>query len=170
MEAGLPKEKQPHKEQIKVTDKRIFTADGEIREEFREQIKPADPVTAPPPPPKAEERQPDRRAEGKTATPPQDGDRRGRTLADKANNPGTPFTNFVEPLVIQAYMNLGLLSNPYQPQAQAKIDVASARQMIDILALLQEKTIGNLTPDEEDFLNTHLGELKLAYVKRTKSI
>jgi hypothetical protein len=42
--------------------------------------------------------------------------------------------------------------------------------MIDILTLLQEKTAGNLTPDENDFLETHLSELKLAYVQRTKSI
>jgi len=167
VEAGLPKEKQPQKEQIKVTDKRIFTADGDIREEFREQIKPADPAAAPPPP-SVEEKPPDRRAQDKPATPPPSGDRRGRTMADKASNPGTPFTNFVEPLIAQAYMSLGMLANPYQPQA--KIDVASARQMIDILTLLHEKTLGNLTPDEEDFLNTHLGELKLAYVKRTKSL
>jgi uncharacterized protein DUF1844 len=167
VEAGLPKEKQPQTEQIKVTDKRIFTADGDIREEFREQIKPADPAAAPPPR-EPEEKQADRRAPGKPATPPPSGERRGRTMADKASNPGTPFTNFVEPLIAQAYMSLGMLANPYQPQA--KIDVASARQMIDILALLHEKTLGNLTPDEEDFLNTHLGELKLAFVKRTKSL
>ena len=79
MEAGLPKEKQPHKEQIKVTDKRIFTADGEIREEFREQIKPADPAPALAPL-KAEERQPERRAEGKPSTPPLGGDRQGRRV------------------------------------------------------------------------------------------
>jgi hypothetical protein len=167
VEAGLPKEKQPQREQIKVTDKRIFTADGDIREEFREQIKPADPAAAPPPP-KPEEKQADRRAQEKPSTPPPSGERRGRSIADKASNPETPFTAFVEPLIAQAYMSLGMLTSPYQPQA--KIDVASARQMIDILTLLREKTVGNLTPDEEDFLNTHLGELKLAYVKRTKSL
>jgi hypothetical protein len=36
--------------------------------------------------------------------------------------------------------------------------------------MLKEKTAGNLTPDEQDFLDTHLGELKLAYVQRTKSL
>jgi hypothetical protein len=65
-------------------------------------------------------------------------------------------------------MSLGMLRNPYQPQA--KIDTAAARQMIEIISLLQEKTLGNLTPDEEDFVMTHLGELKLAFVQRTKSI
>ncbi len=63
VEAVLPKDKPPQKEQIKVTDKRIFTSDGEVREEFRQEIKPADPTTKPaeappaqpektPPPPK----------------------------------------------------------------------------------------------------------------------
>ena len=115
-------------------------------------------ATPPPaPPPKEEEPAKERRME----------DRR-KTIADKATNPGTTFTNFIEPLIAQGYMSLGMLRNPYQPQA--KIDVAAARQMIDILNLLQEKTAGNLTPDEEDFLSTHIGELKLAFVQRTKSI
>ena len=89
-------------------------------------------------------------------------------MADRAANPGTPFTNFLEPLIAQAYMSLGMLPNPYQQQT--KVDVGSARQMIDILSLLQEKTARNLTPDEDDFLNTYLGELKLAYVKITKNL
>ena len=164
----MSKDKQSQKEQIKVTDKRIFTADGEIREEFRGQIKPADPTDQPvsKPPEKPAPPSGDRRAPG-PGTPPPSGERR-RTIADKAQNPGSPFTNFLEPLIAQAYMSLGMLPNPYQPQA--KVDVGAARQMIDILNLLQEKTKGNLTPDEDDFLETHLGELKLAYVKRTKAI
>ena len=89
-------------------------------------------------------------------------------MKDKAANPQTPFTDFIEPLIAQAYMSLGMLRNPYQPQA--KIDVGAARQMIEILTLLKEKTKGNLDPDEDDFLNTHLGELKLAFVQRTKTI
>ena len=91
-----------------------------------------------------------------------------RSISDRAGSPETPFANFIEPLIAQAYMSLGMLRSPYQPQA--KIDPGAARQMIDILILLQEKTAGNLAPEEEDFLTTHLGELKLAYVQRTKSI
>ena len=168
VEAVLPKDKPPQKEQIKVTDKRLFTADGEVREEFRQEIKPADPTTKPverpaakpekippPPPPKPVEGSPT-------------GQERRRTLADKAANPGTPFSNFIEPLIAQAYMSLGMLRNPYQPQT--KIDTAAARQMIEIITLLEEKTRGNLTPEEDDFVSTHLGELKLAFVQRTKTI
>jgi hypothetical protein len=169
MEIELPNEKAPQKEQIKVTDKRIFTPEGEIREEFRQQIKPADPMsrvaerTEPPQPEKPSKLQPPR-----DQGPPPGVSERRRTLADKAQNPGTAFSDFVEPLIAQAYMSLGMLRNPYQPKPT--VDAAAARQMIEILTMLKEKTAGNLTPDEEDFLGTHLGELKLAFVQRTKSL
>ena len=170
----MPNEKQAPKE-LKVTDKRIFTQDGEIRDEFKGEIKPVEPqavkTAEPPPAPKPE---PPQASEPKA--PPTErrheqrpvAEERRRTIADKASNPNTPFTNFIEPLIAQAYMSLGMLRNPYQPQA--KIDTAAARQMIEILTLLKDKTNGNLDPDEDDFLDTHLGELKLAFVQRTKTI
>ena len=49
-------------------------------------------------------------------------------------------------------------------------DAEAAHETIDILSLLKEKTAGNLTPEEEDFFEAHLGDLKLAYVQRTKNI
>lgn len=163
----MPNEKQPQKEQIKVTDKRIFTPTGEIREEFRGEINPSEPGSTPravKAPPQADAPQ----------QPPLSGPRQQgpggsqRTIADKAANPETPFSNFIEPLIAQAYMSLGMLANPHEPQT--KPDAAAARQMIEILSLLRDKTTGNLTVEEHDFLETHLGELKLAFVKRTKSI
>ncbi|HVE70429.1 MAG TPA: DUF1844 domain-containing protein [Thermoanaerobaculia bacterium] len=173
----MPNDKQAPKE-LKVTDKRIFTPDGEIRDEFKTEIgsggAAAPPVTEPEKPAAEaaaapQEQHEERREERRQRTePPPHGEERRRTMADKATNPATPFTNFIEPLIAQAYMSLGMLRNPYQPQT--KIDPAAARQMIEILTLLREKTQGNLTADEEDFLETHLGELKLAYVQRTKSI
>ena len=169
----MQKDKNPQKEQIKVTDKRIFTPEGDIREEFRGDIKPADPTVAKPaapPPPAPEKSAPKPQQEERRSRdegPPPGGDRR-RTLADKAQNPGTAFADFVEPLIAQAYMSLGMLRNPYQPKPT--VDAGAARQMIEILTMLKEKTAGNLTPDEDDFLATHLGELKLAFVQRTKSI
>ena len=63
---------------------------------------------------------------------------------------------------------LGMLRSPHSPKPV--VDVAAARDMIEILTMLKEKTAGNLTPDEDDFLSTHLGELKLAFVQRTKTI
>ena len=154
-----PKTDKP--KELKVTDKRIFTPEGELREEFRNDIKPAaDPMAA-----KPAEKPPEKKAEPKKEPPREE---RRRTIADKAQNPGTAFTDFVEPLIAQAYMSLGMLRNPYQPKPQ--IDTGAARQMIEILTMLKDKTAGNLTADEDDFLSTHLGELKLAFVQRTKSI
>ena len=164
----LPTTKNDKPKELKVTDKRIFTPEGDLREEFRNEIKPAsDPMAARPAAPEAEkppEKPVERRAEKKG--PPQE--ERRRTIADKAQNPGTAFTDFVEPLIAQAYMSLGMLRNPYQPKPT--IDVGAARQMIEIITMLKEKTEGNLTADEDDFLSTHLGELKLAFVQRTKSL
>src|SRR5205809_6986590 len=151
------------KSEIKVTDKRIFTAEGEIREEFRQEIKAGDPFAAKPAEkPAAPKEAPAERRQTPDPQPPPGGERRNKSIADKAQNPGTPFADFVEPLIAQAYMSLGLLRNPYQQKPA--IDVGAARQMIEIITMLKEKTEGNLTPDEEDFLATHLGELKLAFV------
>lgn len=161
------------KSEIKVTDKRIFTAEGEIREEFREEIKAGDPFAAkapekPPDKPAALKEAPAERRQTPDPQPPPGGERRNKSIADKAQNPGTPFADFVEPLIAQAYVSLGMLRDPYGQKP--KIDVAAARQMIEMVTMLKDKTAGNLTPDEEDFLTTHLGELKLAFVQRTKSL
>jgi hypothetical protein len=159
----LPNDKQTPKE-LKVTDKRIFTPEGDIREEFQNEIRPAEPSreqnapetprAQPPAPPKAPE-------------PPKREERR-RSMAEKATNPNTPFSNFIQSLVAQAYMFLGMLRDPRQPQPI--FDAEAAHETIDILTLLREKTTGNLTPEEEDFFDTHLGDVKLAFVQRTKSI
>ncbi|HEY0144483.1 MAG TPA: DUF1844 domain-containing protein [Thermoanaerobaculia bacterium] len=181
----MPNDKQAPKE-LKVTDKRIFTADGEIREEFKD-LKPAEPQVAKPaepplsPPadtpkaadaPKADAPKAAEAQKPSEPPPPEPkkprAEERRRPDAEPTENPATAFALFAEQLIAQAYMSLGMLRNPYQPQP--KIDTAAARQMIDILSMLQEKTRGNLTPEEEDFLTMHLGELKLAFVQRTKSI
>jgi hypothetical protein len=157
------------KSEIKVTDKRIFTAEGEIREEFRQEIKAGDPFAAKPAEkPEAPKEAPAERRQTPDPQPPPGGERRNKSIADKAQNPGTPFADFVEPLIAQAYVSLGMLRDPYGQKP--KIDVAAARQMIEMITMLKDKTAGNLTPDEDDFLSTHLGELKLAFVQRTKSL
>ncbi|MEA2342099.1 MAG: hypothetical protein QOF63_268 [Thermoanaerobaculia bacterium] len=157
------------KSEIKVTDRRIFTSEGEIREEFRQEIKAGDPFAAKPAaPPAAPKEAPAERRQTPNPEPPASGERRNKSIADKAQNPGTPFADFVEPLIAQAYVSLGMLRDPYGQKP--KIDVAAARQMIEMVTMLRDKTAGNLTPDEDDFLSTHLGELKLAFVQRTKSL
>jgi hypothetical protein len=169
-EASLPNEK-PTPKELKVTDKRIFTPEGDIRQEFQNEIRPTEPQVA-----QSNEAQPGEPARPpETAEPPKSApeppkprEERRRSLAEKATSPGTPFANFIQSLVAQAYMFLGMLRDPRQPQPI--FDAEAAHETIDILSLLKEKTAGNLTPEEEDFFEAHLGDLKLAYVQRTKNI
>lgn len=152
----MPKENQPKVEAIKVTDKRIFTAEGDIRDEYRDSVRPADPMAMPPPP----------------AAPPAEvpkHEEKKRKVGEKASNPNTPFTNLVQTLVLQAYMSLGMLRDPYNPDPIPP-DLVAARQLIDMISMLQDKTKGNLTEEESDFLAAHLGELKLAFVQRGKTL
>lgn len=168
----MPNEK-PTPKELKVTDKRIFTPEGDIRQEFQNEIQPAEPHAAqssdvqPSEPPRpTEAAAPPKSAPAQE--PPKPREERRRSLAEKATSPGTPFANFIQSLVAQAYMFLGMLRDPRQPQPI--FDAEAAHETIDILSLLKEKTAGNLTPEEEDFFETHLGDLKLAYVQRTKNI
>ena len=165
----MPNDK-PTPKELKVTDKRIFTPEGDIREEFQNEIRPAEaPSVTPSVPPSEsprEEKPQERRTAPAEARPPRE--ERRRSIAEKATNPGTPFANFIQSLVAQAYMFLGMLRDPRAPQPM--FDAEAAHETIDILSLLREKTNGNLTPDEEDFFDAHLGDLKLAYVQRTKNI
>lgn len=163
----MPNDKQMPKE-LKVTDKRIFTPEGDIREEFQNEIRPADAQTTKAAEPPREEKASEPQRTERTTEPPKPREERRRSMADKATNPGTPFSNFIQSLVAQAYMFLGMLRDPRQPQPI--FDAEAAHETIDILALLREKTAGNLQPEEEDFIEAHLGDLKLAYVQRTKSI
>lgn len=167
----MPNEK-PTPKELKVTDKRIFTPEGDIREEFQNEIRPTEPLAAQSSAPPSEPPRPPEAAEAPKPAPapepPKPREERRRSLADKATSPGTPFANFIQSLVAQAYMFLGMLRDPRAPQPI--FDAEAAHETIDILALLKEKTSGNLTPEEEDFFEAHLGDLKLAYVQRTKNI
>lgn len=150
----MPKDKQ-EPSSLKVTDKRIFTPEGEVKEEFREQVKPAEPAKETP-------------QESKPMNDAARESEKKKSIRDKAANPGTPFTNFIETLILNTYMSLGMVRMPNQPPMPA--DYAAARQMIEILKMLEEKTKGNLTEEEADFFETHLGDVKLAFVQRSKTI
>lgn len=146
---------------LKITDKRIFTPEGEIREEFQDEIQPQQPHSAPATPaPEPERPEP--------PSQPRPAEERRRPTGEPPANPGTPFANFLQSLIAQSYMFLGMIRDPRAPQPI--YEPQAARETIDILVLLREKTAGNLTPEEEDFFDTHLGDLKLAYVQRTKNI
>jgi hypothetical protein len=65
-------------------------------------------------------------------------------------------------LYIQGAMALGLLLNPMTKKADVQLD--QAKHSIDLLAVLQQKTEGNRTPQESGELEAVLHELRMAYV------
>ncbi len=76
------------------------------------------------------------------------------------------FYTFVLSLASSAFVHLGDAPHPETGQP-GKPDLALAEQMIDILAMIRDKTKGNLTPEEERFLETLLTDLRLRFVQRS---
>ena len=77
------------------------------------------------------------------------------------------FERFLASLYMTAMLQLGLM---HEQGGQPRIDILGARQTIDTLALLAEKTKGNLTPTEEAFLQNSLYEVRMAYVEVTNAL
>ncbi|MEZ4750813.1 MAG: DUF1844 domain-containing protein [Bdellovibrionota bacterium] len=76
------------------------------------------------------------------------------------------FSTFVFSLATGALINLGLSPDPITKKTHK--DVNLAKQNIDILAMLMEKTRGNLSKEEADLLGSLLTEVRLRYVEATK--
>ncbi len=72
------------------------------------------------------------------------------------------FTTFVMGLSTQALMHLGEIVEPGASQAP---DLPAAKQMIDLLGVLREKTTGNLDAAEEQLLASMLYDLRMRYVE-----
>lgn len=79
----------------------------------------------------------------------------------------TPFIDFINALATEALMFLGAVAHPQTGQAVYAPE--QAKHTIDILGLLEEKTRGNLTPDEERMLKGVLHEIRLAYVRASQA-
>jgi len=83
------------------------------------------------------------------------------------HNEGLPefnFKTYITSLSMQALIFLGIIGNPMNDN-QVEVDLDQARLLIDTLAILKEKTKGNLDKEEEDFLNASVYELQLKYVE-----
>jgi len=77
------------------------------------------------------------------------------------------FDKFIASLYMSALVQLGLAAPPGE---KPEVDLIGARQTIDTIALLQEKTKGNLTPQEDGMLQNILYELRMAYLEVTNLI
>lgn len=174
----MPEKKQ---ESFTVTDRRLFTSEGEARNEVTEEEVSSSspkPATAPemppasatppaseiPPPPTAAEQQEQADAYRKSA---KDLDTRVELSGHSAKELEMTFERFMASLYMNAMLQLGLM---HEQGGQPRIDLIGARQTIDTLTLLSDKTKGNLTSAEEVFLQNCLYELRMAYVEVTNAL
>ena len=77
--------------------------------------------------------------------------------------PELTFSAFVYSLSTSALVHLGEIPEPVTEKMDKNLPLA--KQTIDILGILQEKTKGNLTQEEENLLNSFLYDLRMRYVK-----
>lgn len=172
-----------------VTDRRLFTPEGELRSDVPEESEAPKPPTAPPPkqPAAKEPTQPVAKApiveEREMPTPPSSAEQEAQAAAYKrsseeldsqvemsgssAKDFEITFERFLASLYMTAMLQLGLMR---QQGAQPQVDIIGARQTIDTLSLISEKTKGNLTPAEQNFLQNSLYELRMAYVEVTNAL
>jgi Domain of unknown function (DUF1844) len=177
-----------------VTDRRLFNADGELRKDVPEdgeesgEESPAEapkaareapasqkmPSAAPagsdvsdremPVPPSHAEQEAQAAAYRESS---KDLDSQVELSGHSAKDFEMTFERFMASLYMTAMLQLGLMR---EQGGQPRIDVIGARQTIDTLSLLAEKTKGNLTPAEANFLQNSLYELRMAYVEVTNAL
>jgi hypothetical protein len=157
-------------ESFKVVDRRLFTPEGEFRKEVAEQqdrerepapaassggapgiARPTDPAATGTIPGK-----PVTPSAIPSAVPPADAPKRSPV-----------FENLIRSLGQNAAMLLGGYADPRT--GQPVLDLEGAREMIDMLDVLHEKTRGNLAPEEDSLLLDVLGNLKLAFMEMAKA-
>jgi len=79
--------------------------------------------------------------------------------------PEINFINFLFSLSTSALIQLGEIQDPVTQKATKNLPLA--KQTIDLIIMLREKTKGNLTPDEEKLIENILYDLRIRYVKAT---
>jgi hypothetical protein len=168
-----------------VQDRRRFTDEGELNQDAPKAEEPsaaATPATSasqpeapaapqqdtremPPPPTAAEQHEQHGHYQSASKTIDEILDKAG---AKRPKNFEASFEGLVLSLYMQAMVQLGMPLREGDPPQQP--DVIGARHTIDMIALLGEKTKGNLTERESTVLQNSLFELRMTFVELTKAI
>jgi hypothetical protein len=147
---------------FKVTDRRLFNADGTPRDlppqEIAEtKVAAAEPVPAPP--------QEQSQSEPEPPPPPPSMSEEDPELTDEelaeARDPAS-FVSFVMSIASNAASALGMMEHPVTHQRE--VDLELGKHWIDILGMLQKKTAGNLSLQERNMIEGLLADLRMQYV------
>lgn len=136
---------------FKVQDRRRFSSTGDVREDAAEE------TVEPAPAPASESAT----HVGGTTAPTAD-----QTAPGPEPGAEITFASFVFSLSTQALVHLGEVPDPTDDTAHLNLE--AARQIIDILAMLLEKTRGNLDAAESALLESALYDLRMRYVDRAR--
>ena len=90
----------------------------------------------------------------------------GKAEEQEAALPEINFSTFIISLSTQALMHLGEIANPLI--GKVEVDRPVAKQMIDIIGMLREKTRGNLNSGEDRLIEDILFDLRMKYVEAVK--
>jgi hypothetical protein len=145
---------QQNDDTFRVIDRRLFTTEGNLREDVREQI------------------EQEKKAEHVEATP------ETKAAAEKQPQPAGPeaaekpkrlpaFEMLIDLIARNAVALLGGITDPRT--GQPMMDLEGAREVVDMLDALREKTRGNLATEEEELLLDVIGSLKMSYLEMSKA-
>lgn len=143
--------------EIKVTDKRMFTADGELREEYQQAEEDQEPERGAPGKEPVEEPQPGP-APAAESTP-------GFEPTETSAGKGEPtFFDLVSVIAepISLYLGDSTLADGGSME-----NLEIARLYIDLLEVLRQKSVGNLDPEEQEFLDELLYRIRMRYVQKS---
>jgi hypothetical protein len=155
---------------FKVTDRRLFNADGSPRDLPPEE-KPAPKAVVSEQPATAAATAEPAKSEAETSphlneTAPQaEEEFTEEDLAD-ARDPAS-FVSFIMSIASNAASSLGMMEHPVTHQRD--VDVELGKHWIDVLGMLQKKTVGNLTSQEKRMLEGLLADLRMQYVSLVNS-
>ena len=130
----------------------------------------SDPASATAPPPPSQAEQDAQHADYKASNQKLDTMLRERA-GDKAPREGKSFEMTFDRLIASLYMTAMMQLGLMAPEGeQPRADILGARQTIDTLSVLAEKTKGNLTEAEQNMLQNVLFEARMAYLQLTNTI
>jgi hypothetical protein len=88
---------------------------------------------------------------------------REETFTEQGPLPEIDFSHFIFSLSTSVLIQLGEVQDPFTQKTAKNLPLA--KQTIDLIAMLKEKTKGNLTPEEEKIIENLLYDLRMRYVK-----
>jgi hypothetical protein len=144
------------KSSFKVQDRRRFSASGDARDDSVDAAEAEaprmEPAAAPP-------------LDAPVLDDPASGARAAASYAAAGETPEITFATVVISFLTQALALLGEIPDPVD--GSTEVDLEGARQFIDILGILEDKTRGNLDPHEAALLERALYDLRMKFVERS---